>query len=98
MWKLILSSVIGLGLFLATFSYAGEISGNVKYSDGSNCSGCRVSASINSGGVTEPTYTDSRGNFTLKWSSNNWIAKLFVNGKTVKRDVKPGEHVNITVK
>lgn len=86
------------GLLLSTGAIAGEISGRVQYSDGSDCSGCRVSASISSGGVTDAIYTDSNGRFRLSWSSNNWISKLFVNGNTVRRDIRPGENVNLTVR
>jgi hypothetical protein len=82
----------------SSFAFAGEISGHISYSDGSNCSGCSVSASISRGGVTEKVYTDSKGNFTLTWSSSNSIAKLFVNGSTVRRNIRSGEYVTITVR
>lgn len=79
-------------------AFAGQISGKVTYKDGSPCSGCKVSASINQGGVTGGVYTDSSGRFTLSWGSANWIAELYVNGGTVARDVRPGQSVNVTVR
>jgi hypothetical protein len=74
---------------------AGQITGQIFYKDGSTCSSCKVSASIKRSGVTKAVYTDSKGKFTLTWSSNNSIDKLFVNGKTEKRNIKDGEHVVI---
>ncbi|MBF0199816.1 MAG: hypothetical protein HQK66_00605 [Desulfamplus sp.] len=38
---------------------------------------------------------DSKGRFTLTWSSDNSIDKLFVNGSTNRRNVKNGEYVVI---
>ncbi len=81
----------------ALSAFAGQITGHVSYPGGSDCSGCKVIASIKRGGMTETVYTDRKGNFTLTWSSNNGIAKLFVNGKTVRKNVSNGEHVEIVV-
>ncbi len=95
--KRLLMAVGVVGMF-AVPALAGEITGEIRYGDKSPCSGCKVSASINSGGVTDAVYTDSNGKFSLRWSGSNWIAKLFVNGSTVAQDVKPGEHVQLTVR
>ena|GEM_PF-4073793 len=93
--KTLLGLMVGTGLLVTSQVFAGEITGHIQYSDGSDCSGCRVAASISSGGVTKAVYTDSDGDFTLVWSSNHWIDKLFVKGKTVMHNIKPGKHVNI---
>jgi len=91
-------AIVAATFFFSNSVMAGEITGKVLYKDGSPCSGCKVSASINSGGVTDAVYCNSSGKFRLKWSSNNWIAKLFVNGNTVGRDIRPREYVEIKVK
>jgi hypothetical protein len=85
-------------VFIALPTFSGEITGEIYYSDGSKCSSCRVSASINYGGVTDSVYCDSKGRFRLTWSSNNSIAKLFVNGNTVKKNIRNGEHVVVYLK
>ncbi|KPA19618.1 secreted protein [Candidatus Magnetomorum sp. HK-1] len=85
-------------LFLSFSAFAGEISGHISYRDGSNCSGCRVAASISWGGVTKAVYTDNKGNFTLRWSSDNSISELYVNGTTVRKNIRNGEYVTITVR
>lgn len=74
---------------------AGQITGRVLYMDGSPCSSCRVSASIKRSGVTDKVYTDSKGNFTLTWSSDNSIDELYVNGMKADEDITSGRYVEV---
>ncbi|MCP4125024.1 MAG: carboxypeptidase regulatory-like domain-containing protein [Bacteroidetes bacterium] len=90
--------VITALLCLAFPAVAGEITGKVVYSDGSACSGCKVQASISRGGVTDHVRTDDKGYFRLTWSSDNWISKLFVNGSTVRKNIRPGAYLEIRMK
>lgn len=75
----------------------GQISGTVYHSDGSPASGRRVSgvASGVIGGMVGPTTTDSRGRFTLSWSSDAGLAKVFVDGKEKWGAIRNGEHVTV---
>jgi hypothetical protein len=95
-----LTTAIALTLILSlpAAAAAGEITGRIQYADGSDCSGCKVSASIKGSGMTDRAYSDRNGEFRLSWSSDRWIDKLFVNGRTVRRDLRPGERVSIRVR
>lgn len=96
-WTLaVLCLFLCLGFVSATL--AGEISGTVKYRDGSTAKGVAVSGSVSGGGVTGKVYTDSGGRFRLTWSSNNGLAKVFVNGSTVAINVRNGAYVNLTIR
>jgi hypothetical protein len=89
------ASVILMVLFFCAPAFAGEITGTVTYGDGSPCGGCKVSASIQSGGITDAVYADSHGNFRLTWSGSNAIEKLYVSGNTVATNIRSGEHVKV---
>jgi len=84
-----------LCLLLSATAFAGEITGVIYYEDGSKCSSCRVSASIKRSGVTDQVYTNNKGEFHLRWSSDNSIDELYVNGTTRRRNIKSGEYVVI---
>ena len=88
------------GLFLLTALFAvpacaGEITGRILNSDGSSCSTCRVSAYIKWGGMTDKVSTDSKGRFTLTWSSDNSVGELYVDGKKEAENISSGQYVEI---
>ena len=69
---------------------AGQCSGVLAFKDGSKGSGIRVSGLVSGGGVTKNFFTDNKGNFTITWSSNAGLAKLYVRGNTAARNIKNG--------
>ncbi len=88
------------GLFLLTVLFAvpacaGEITGRIFNSDGSSCSTCSVSASIKRSGMTGKVLADSKGRFTLTWSSDNSIDELYVDGTKEAEDISSGQYVEI---
>ncbi len=87
-----------LGLpVLTAHSWAGDISGVVKYKkSGSPASGVQVSGLTAGalGGTTESVRTDDKGKFTLSWKNSGGLAKVYSNGKTVAKD---GEKIVITI-
>jgi hypothetical protein len=75
-----------------------QIQGTVYYRDGSPGAGLRVSGLVAGvlGGMTGTTHTDSRGRFTLSWtSSTRTLAKVYVNGDAREHDVADGADVVI---
>jgi len=98
---LYLMIVIGVVFLVSTASQveAGECSGVVVYKDGSKYSKSGISALVSGGGVTKKFYTDRNGRFTIKWSSKNSLAKIFVKGKTVATNIKHStENLRLVVK
>jgi len=87
-------SLVGLLVvfWLAQLTTAGEISGKVRYPDGSIAKAVAVNAKTNGfgGAITKKVYTDSNGRFTLTWSSNADLAKVYVSGNVVERNIKNG--------
>ncbi len=79
----------GLLLMASTVS-AGVCSGSVVYKDGSCYAKGGISALVSGGGVTKKFYTDSQGRFTITWSSNNSLAKIYIKGQTAARNIKNG--------
>ena len=77
----------------------GRVSGTVQHRDGSLASGRRVSAvaSGSLGGMIGPVSTDSRGRFTLTWSSATGLAKLFIDGNERLTQVRDGADVTISL-
>jgi hypothetical protein len=70
-----------------------QISGHVRWSDGSPASGHKVSgmAAGMLGGMVGPTTTDSRGYFCLSWNSSaTKLDTVYVDGKAVRWDVRDG--------
>ncbi|MDA1014121.1 MAG: hypothetical protein O3A00_06660 [Planctomycetota bacterium] len=92
-----LALMVVLGMSLA--ANAGEITGIVKFKDGSLGKGIGVSGLTAGllGGVTGKVFTNNQGKFRLTWSSNSGLAKVYVKGSTVARNVKNGAFVELTV-
>lgn len=92
--KILLSFSL-LVVLIATPAVAGQITGRIYHKDGSTCSSCKISASIKRSGMTDKVYTDSKGYFTLTWSSDNSIDELYVNGMKEREDISSGQYVEI---
>ena len=75
---------------LAISVRGGEISGVVVYKDGSKAKRVGVSGLTSGafGGLTKTVFTDSQGRFRLTWSSNANLAKVYLRGKVVAKNVK----------
>ncbi|HKV09770.1 MAG TPA: hypothetical protein VJ725_16630 [Thermoanaerobaculia bacterium] len=84
-----------IALLMASPAMAGQITGRVFYKDVSKCTSCKVSASIKRSGMTDKVFTDDKGYFTLKWSSDNSIDELYVNGSKKGENIRSGEYVEI---
>ncbi len=80
---------------------AGEISGVVVFKDGSKAKGVGVSGLTSGlfGGVTKKVFTDNQGRFRLTWSSKKDLAKVYVKGNTVARNIKNGsQNVKLVIR
>lgn len=75
----------------------GQVRGTVRHSDRSLASGRRISGLATGvlGGMIGPTTTDSRGRFTLTWSSSaTGLAKIYVDGNEYP-GARDGDDVDI---
>lgn len=81
--------VVGF-LVAASAASAGVCKGRVVYKDGSHYANGGISGLVSGGGVTKKFYTDDKGRFTITWSSNKGLAKIYVKGRTIARDIKNG--------
>ena len=83
--------VLAVALFTAASAVqAGVCSGVVVYKDGSYYKNSGISGLVSGGGVTKKFYTDDKGRFTITWSSNKDLAKIYIKGRTIARDIKNG--------
>jgi hypothetical protein len=79
--KLIYTALLSAGfLFVAQEALAGACYVHVAWDNGNPRSSARVIGSVSFGGMTQTVYTDSDGDATLRWSSDNSLSKVFVNG------------------
>lgn len=77
----------------------GVCSGIVTRRDGSPARGVRVRGEVRglSGGMTASTTTDRDGRFVLEWSSSDGLATLYVDGRSVERNVRNGAKVHARI-
>ena len=71
----------------------GVISGIVTYSNGQPSTMSYISASVGglfNGGVTDRVRTDTRGHFTLTWSSDSSANVVYCDGSEVAKNVPNG--------
>ncbi len=80
-------------LVTASTVQAGQITGRVFYKDGSNGSNLRVSGETSDGFTS--VYTDGKGRFTLRWSTNKTLLRVYVKGNVRARNVRNGSNITI---
>ena len=80
MKKFMTSLVLATSL-VSTTAYAGSCYVTVTWPSGKPHSGVRLVGSVSWGGMTDAVYTDSRGQATITWSSNNSLSNVYVGGK-----------------
>jgi outer membrane lipoprotein SlyB len=76
---------------------AGQITGEVIHKDKSKASGVRVSGET-SDGMVRAVVTDAKGQFTLTWSTNKKLIKVFLNGDRAATDVADGSNITLVLK
>lgn len=88
MKKLILSALV----IFSGSAIAGECYVTVKTAGGNDASGVRVTGDVSYGGMTNPVYTRN-GTAVIKWSSNNKLNTVYVDGKDIKESCRNGGSV-----
>jgi hypothetical protein len=80
--KKIVLAVAGMAMFALSSAsvYAGSCDVTVTWSDGKPKSGVKIGGYVSGGGMADNVRTNSNGQATLKWSSDNSVANLYIDG------------------
>ena len=79
--KTLVAIALSTGLLAASNAFAGACYVHVTWSDGDPRPNAKVQGSVSWGGMTKKVSTDDDGDATLRWSSDNDLVKVFVNGR-----------------
>ena len=91
-------SVFAVGaMLLPATVQAGECYVKTVWPSGKPRSGVKLGGHVSYGGMVRNVYTDSNGEATLRWSSDNSLTNIYVNGSD-RGPCKNGGSVQFVVK